>query len=65
MFLTGGAIHTYIRPLLQKKATRKWYRADYFENLTGGAEWGNARFATWQAMLRTSSIELNGGEERV
>jgi hypothetical protein len=40
MFLTGRAIHIYIRPLLQKKATPKWYRADYFENLAGGAERG-------------------------
>ena len=37
MFLTGEAVHPHSRPRLQRMATEKWYRADYFEDLTGRA----------------------------
>jgi len=33
-------MHYHIRPLLQNKATLKWYRAVHFKNLTGWAERG-------------------------
>src|SRR5260370_23536293 len=38
MFLARRPIHHHIRPLQQKKATPKWYRAVYRENLTGWSE---------------------------
>src|SRR5260370_2291165 len=38
MFLARRPIHHHIRPLPQKKATPKWYRAVYCENLTGWSE---------------------------
>jgi len=31
-------MHYHIRPLLQNKATLKWYRAVHFKNLTEWAE---------------------------
>jgi hypothetical protein len=40
MFLARRPIHHHIRPLPQKKATPKWYRAVYRENLT---EWSEQR----------------------
>src|SRR5258708_31396506 len=39
MFLTRRPIHIHSKPLLQRKATGKWYRAVHVRNLTGGSEW--------------------------
>jgi len=38
MFLAERPMHYHIRPLLQNKATPKWYRAVHFKNLTAWAE---------------------------
>src|SRR5258708_459326 len=39
MFLSNRPLHHHIKPLLQKKATEKWYRLVPIRNLTGGSAW--------------------------